>query len=119
MKQAVVLRVLDAAGWSAFDLSEVEPDFQVGSARVDYALKSASSARQRASSTPRVLVEVKSLTENLESERHQRRLINHCGRAEVELGVLTNGPELAVLSLVTGGGTARQSLLRSQHPRGP
>ena len=91
IKQAVVLRVLDAAGWSAFDLSEVEPDFQVGSARVDYALKSASSARQRGSATPRVLVEVKSLSENLDSERHQRRLMTHCGRAEVELGVLTNG----------------------------
>ena len=90
-KQAVVLRVLDAAGWSAFDLSEIEPDFQVGSARVDYALKSGSSARQRASATPRVLVEVKSLSENLDSERHQRRLMTHCGSAEVELGVLTNG----------------------------
>ena len=91
IKQAVVLRVLDAAGWSAFDLSEVEPDFQVGSSKVDYALKSASSIRQRASATPRVLVEVKSLGENLESERHRRRLMSHCVRAEVELGVLTNG----------------------------
>lgn len=91
MKQAVVLRVLDAAGWSAFDLSEVEPDFQVGSARVDYALKSGSSGRQRGSATPRVLVEVKSLSENLDSERHQRRLMTHCGRAEVEIGLLTNG----------------------------
>ena len=91
MKQAVVLRVLDAAGWSAFDLSEVEPDFQVGSTRVDYALKSGTSARQRGSATPRVLVEVRSLGDNLDSERHQRRLMTHCGRAEVELGVLTNG----------------------------
>ena len=91
MKQAVVLRVLDAAGWNAFDLTEVEPDFQVGTAKVDYALKAASSIRQRSSATPRVLVEVKSLGENLQSERHQRRLLNHCARSEVELGVLTNG----------------------------
>ena len=91
IKQAVVLRVLDAAGWSAFDLLEVEPDFQVGSAKVDFALKSASSLRQRAAATPKVLVEVKSLSENLDSERHQRRLMTQCGRAEVELGVLTNG----------------------------
>ena len=91
MKQAVVLRVLDAAGWSAFDLSEVEPDFQVGSSRVDYALKSTPSARQRASASPKVLVEVKSLGENLENDRHRRRLMNHCGRADVELGILTNG----------------------------
>ena len=91
MKQAVVLRILDAAGWSAFDLSEVEPDFQAGAAKVDFALKASASPRQRASATPRVLVEVKSVDENLESERHQRRLMNHCARAEVELGVLTNG----------------------------
>lgn len=91
MKQAVVLRILDAAGWNAFDLSEVEPDFQAGSARVDYALKSASSARTRASATPKVLVEVKPLNENLESERSQRRITNLCGRAEVEVGVLTDG----------------------------
>ena len=91
MKQAVVLRVLDAAGWNAFDLTEVEPDFQVGTAKVDYALKAASSLRQRSLATPRVLVEVKSLGENLKSERHQRRLMNHCARSEVELGVLTNG----------------------------
>ena len=91
MKQAVVLRVLDAAGWNAFDLAEVEPDFQVGTAKVDYALKAPSSLRQRSSATPRVLVEVKSLGENLQSERHQRRLLNHCSRSEVELGVLTNG----------------------------
>ncbi len=91
IKQAIVLRVLDAAGWSAFDLSEVEPDFQVDSAKVDYALKAASSARQRASATPKVLVEVKSLSENLDSHRHQRRLLRNCGRANADLGVLTNG----------------------------
>ena len=91
VKQAVVLRVIDAAGWNAFDLLEVEPDFQIGSGKVDFALKSASSFRQRASSTPKVLVEVKSLSENLDSERHQRRLVAQCGRAEAELGVLTNG----------------------------
>ena len=91
MKQAVVLRILDAAGWSAFDLSEVEPDFQAGSAKVDYALKSSTSARLRASATPKVLVEVKSLNENMESDRNQRRITNLCARAEVEVGVLTNG----------------------------
>ena len=91
VKQAVVLRVIDAAGWNAFDLLEVEPDFQVGSGKVDFALKSAASFRQRSAATPKVLVEVKALSENLDSERHQRRLMTQCGRAEVELGVLTNG----------------------------
>ncbi len=91
IKQAVVLRFLDAAGWGAFDLSEVEPDFPVGSAKVDYALKSAVFPRQRSSPTVKVLMQVKSPSENLENERLKRRLITLCGRAKVELGVLTNG----------------------------
>lgn len=91
IKQAIVLRVLDSAGWSAFDLSEVEPDFPVGSTKVDYALKAASSIRQRALAAPKVLVEVRSPSENLDSQRHQRRLLRNCEMAEAELGVLTNG----------------------------
>ena len=91
MKQGVVLRVLDAAGWSAFDLSEVYPEFRVGSTKVDFALKTAQSPRMRATAKPKALVEVKSLEDSLESERHHRRLLNNCAKAEVELGVLTNG----------------------------
>lgn len=106
MKQAVVLRVLDAAGWNAFDLSEVEPDFQAGSAKVDYALKSASSPRLRSSAAPKALVEVKALDENLESERSHRRITNLCARANVEIGVLTNG--LSWLFFLCSPDTGRQ-----------
>ena len=91
IKQGVVLRVLDAAGWSAFDLSEVDPDFRVGATKVDFALKTAQSPRMRSTAKPKALVEVKSLEESLENERHHRRLMNNCARAEVEMGVLTNG----------------------------
>ena len=91
MKQGVVLRVLDAAGWSAFDLSEVDPEFRVGTTKVDFALKTAQSPRMRSTAKPKALVEVKSLEESLENERHSRRLMNNCAKAEVEMGVLTNG----------------------------
>ena len=91
MKQGVVLRVLDAAGWSAFDLSEVEPEYRTGNTKVDFALKGAQSSRMRSAAMPKVLVEVKSLEDNLDSERHHRKLLGNCAKAEVELGVLTNG----------------------------
>ena len=91
MKQGVVLRVLDAAGWSAFDLSEVEPEYKVGSTRVDFALKAAQSSRMRAATKPKALIEVKALDDNLANERHHRRLLNNCERAEAEIGILTNG----------------------------
>lgn len=92
MKQAVVLRVLDAAGWSPYSLSDIEPDFPIGSSKVDYALKLSPAPRSQAPAVPKVLVDVRSLEENLNSERVQRRLVNHCERVSAELGVLTNGP---------------------------
>ena len=106
MKQVVVLRVLDAAGWSAFDLSDIEPEFRVGNTRVDFALKGAQSPRTRSAAKPRVLVEVKSLEENLDNERLHRRLVGNCERAGVELGVLTNG--LAWILFLWTEGTERQ-----------
>ena len=92
MKQGVVLRVLDAAGWSPFSLSDIEPDFPIGSSKVDYALKLSPAPRSQSPAVPKVLIDVRSLDENMDSERVQRRLVNHCERANAELGVLTNGP---------------------------
>ena len=91
VKQGVVLKLLSAAGWNPFDLSEVEPEFRSGTSRVDFALKSAPSSRSREPSTPRVFVEVKSLDDNLESDRYERQLLNNCARENVSLGALTNG----------------------------
>ena len=91
VKQGVVLRLLSAAGWNAFDLTEVEPEFRTGNTRVDFALKASSSSRSREAPTPRVLIEVKSLDDNLESGRLERQLMGHCAREDVSLAVLTNG----------------------------
>ncbi len=91
VKQGVVLRLLSAAGWNPFDLSEVEPEFRSGNTRVDFALKSSPSSRSREAPTPRVLVEVKSIEDNLESERFERQLMTSCAKENVSLGALTNG----------------------------
>ena len=91
IKQGVVLRVLSAAGWDTFDLSEVQPEYRTGNTRVDFALMSPASARARTSSTPLVFVEVKSVNDNLDSDRYERQMMAHCAREEVSLGVLTNG----------------------------
>ena len=92
VKQGIVLRILSAAGWNAFDLSEVEPEFRTGNTRMDFALKSSGSVRSREPSTPKVFVEVRSIDDNLESERYERQLVANCSREDVSLGVLTNGP---------------------------
>ena len=93
IKQGVVLRLLSAAGWNPFDLSEVEPEHRTGNARVDFALKFPPAGRGRAAPSPRVFVEVRALSENLESDRYERQLMAHCAREEVSLAALTNGPQ--------------------------
>ncbi|MFQ5873335.1 MAG: hypothetical protein ACE5JL_06000 [Dehalococcoidia bacterium] len=80
-KQGIVLRLLSLAGWDAFDLSEVVPEYTVGSRRVDYAL--------RVGSANRVFIEVKRPSENL--EEHQQQLLDYCFQEGVKLAVLTNG----------------------------
>ena len=97
IKQGVVLRVLSAAGWNPFDLAEVEPEYRTGNSRVDFVLKSPLPGRGRTATAPKILVEVRALSENLESERYQRQLMAHCAREEVSLGALTNGPRWLLL----------------------
>ena len=91
IKQGIVLRLLSAAGWNAFDLSEVEPEYRTGNTRIDFALKSSGSSRSRESGTPRAFVEVRAPDDNLDSERYERQLLSHCAREGVPLAVLTNG----------------------------
>ncbi len=80
-KQGVVLRLLSLAGWNAFDVSEVVPEYTVGNRRVDYALMPGSSNS--------VFIEVKRPGENLEN--HQQQLLEYCFQEGVKLAVLTNG----------------------------
>ena len=91
IKQGVLLRVLSAAGWDTFDLTEVQPDYRTGNTKVDFALMAGASGRTKTNATPRVLVEVKSLHDNLESDRFERQMIANCTREDAPLAVLTNG----------------------------
>ena len=80
-KQGVVLRLLSIAGWDTFDISQVVPEYTVGTKRVDYALRPG---------TPNaVFIEVKRPGENL--ERHQQQLLEYCFQEGVKLAALTNG----------------------------
>ena len=80
-KQGVVLKLLSLAGWDTFDITQVVPEYTVGSRRVDYVL--------RPGSPNRVFIEVKRPSENL--ERHQQQLLEYCFQVGVKLAVLTNG----------------------------
>ena len=80
-KQSVVLRMLGLCGWNLFDLSQVAPEFTVGSRCVDYALMPGSANV--------VFIEVKRLGENLAN--HQQQLPEYCFQEGVRLAVLTNG----------------------------
>ena len=80
-KQGVVLRLLSLAGWDTFDISQVVPEYTVGTRRVDYALSPGSPNA--------VFIEVKRPGENL--ERHQQQLLEYCFQEGVKLAALTNG----------------------------
>ena len=88
--QGVVLRLLNAAGWDVFDLSQVMPGYRSGSAEIGYALMTPRSGSGE-SPSPRVLIEVRSPGESLESARTVNRLLGCCAREGAALGVLTDG----------------------------
>ena len=91
VKLGVVLRLLNAAGWDAFDISQVAPDYPAGNGKVDFALMAASSRGRGGPATPHVLVDVKPFGKNLDGGRHERRLMTQCSRVGAPLAVLTNG----------------------------
>ena len=91
VKLGIVLRLLNTAGWDVFDVSQVVPDYPTGNARVDFALMDSPSRGAGGPATPRVLVEVKSFGENLDSGRYERRMVAQCARAGAPLAALTNG----------------------------
>ncbi|MDP8241609.1 MAG: type I restriction endonuclease [Candidatus Celaenobacter antarcticus] len=80
-KQAIVLRLLNLLGWNTFNISEITPEYSVGSQRVDYSL--------RINSSNKVFIEVKKISEDLEN--HQEQLLNYSFQEGVKLAVLTNG----------------------------
>ena len=91
VKLGVVLRLLNAAGWDAFDVSEVVPDYPTGNGKVDFALMAVPSRGTGGPASPQVLLEVRPFGVNLDGGRPERRLAAQCSRVGAPLGVLTNG----------------------------
>ncbi len=91
VKLGVVLRLLNAAGWDVFDVSQVVPDYPTGNSRIDFALMAPPSRGSGGPAAPQALVVVKPFSENLDGIRHERRLVAQCSRVNVPLGLLTNG----------------------------
>ena len=84
-----MLRLLAAAGWDVFDLSQVMPGYVTGNSNVDFALMSP--GQPKGAVSPGVLIDVKTPAENIESPRIRRQLLAHCAREDVSLAALTNG----------------------------
>ena len=91
VKLGVVLRMLNAAGWDVFDVSQVVPDYPTGNGKVDFALVADSPRGTSGPATPQVLLELKPFSENLDGGRFERRLVAQCARVGAPLAVLTNG----------------------------
>ena len=87
--QGVVLRLLAAAGWDVFDLSQVMPGYITGNRSIDFALMPP--GQPKGAVPPRVFINVRTPTDNIESPRMERQLLALCAREEVSLAALTNG----------------------------
>ena len=101
--QAVVLRLLAAAGWDVFDLSQVMPGYITGNKSIDFALMPPP-GQPKGAVPPSVFIDVRTPTDNIESPRMERQLLAHCAREEVFLAALTNGLRWLLFLWSPGGG---------------
>ena len=102
--QAVVLRLLAAAGWDVFDLSQVMPGYITGNRSIDFALLPPPPGRPRGAVPPRVFIDVRTPAENIKSLRMEQQLLALCAREEVPLAALTNGLRWLLFLWSPGGG---------------
>ena len=105
--QAVVLRLLAAAGWDVFDLSQVMPGYVTGNRSIDFALMPP--GQPRGAVSPRMFIDVRTPAENIESPRMERQLLALCAREEVPLAALTNGLRWLLFLWSPGGGRMERS----------
>ncbi len=100
--QAVVLRMLAAAGWDVFDLSQVMPGYVTGNSSVDLALMSP--GQPKGAAPPRVFIDVRTPGEDVGSPRMERQMLALCAQEEVPLAALTNGLRWLLFLWSPGGG---------------
>ena len=103
VSQGVVLRLLNAAGWDVFDLSQVMPGYRSGNTEIGYALLTPGSGSGE-SQSPRILVEVRLPGESLEATRTVNRLLSCCAREGAPMGILTDGLRWLLFLHATGEG---------------
>ena len=100
--QAVVLRLLVAAGWDVFDLSQVMPGYITGNRSIDFALMPP--GQPKGAVPPSVFINVRTPTDNIESPRMELQLLALCAREEVSLAALTTGLRWLLFLWSPGGG---------------
>jgi hypothetical protein len=83
VSQGIVLRLLNALGWPAYDTQTVSPQYALEERRVDYALC-------HPPGKPMAFVEVKKLGQ---SEGAERQLFEYAFHKGVQLAILTDGQE--------------------------
>lgn len=82
-RQSIILPVLEELGWRPRKRDEVYPEYSVGKGRVDYAL--------RLHGENKIFIEVKKVSEDLDTERFQEQLLTYSFRLGVKMSILTNG----------------------------
>ena len=107
--QAVVLRLLAAAGWDVFDLSQVMPGYITGNRSIDFALMPP--GQPKGAVSPRMFIDVRTAAENIESPRMERQLLALCAREEVPLGGADQRVALDALPVVARGRPEGTALL--------
>ena len=100
--QAVLLRLLAAAGWDVFDLSQVMPGYITGNRSIKFALMPP--GQPKGAVSPRVFIDVRTPGEDVGSPRMERQLRAYCAREEVYLAALTNGLRWLLFLWSPGGG---------------
>lgn len=83
VSQGIVLRLLNALGWPAYDTDAVWPEYALGGRRVDFALCSPPSK-------PLAFIEVKQIGQ---SDGAERQLFEYAFHIGVPMAILTDGRE--------------------------
>jgi hypothetical protein len=81
IKQSIVLKMLSLLGWDPFNIDEIEPDYRVGTGKIDFLLKS--------DKTNKIFLNVKKDLAN--PQKLQEQLFQLAAQKEIKIAILTNG----------------------------
>jgi hypothetical protein len=81
IKQSIILKMLSLLGWDPFNIDEIEPDYRVGTGKIDFLLKS--------DKTNKIFLNVKKDLAN--SQKLQEQLFQLATQKDIKIAILTNG----------------------------